>query len=161
MTASPGIAWAASNPAIAQLLKACDSRTLTPWEVEFVQSIRERRKAVTDKQRAILTRIAEGPPDYALINAAALHRLVDLLQRWLPDGETRGHEYAALNPKRSDNSIGSFSINLVNGRWADFSSGDSGGDPISLAAYLFDLQQPEAARRVAGQLGLASGNASP
>jgi hypothetical protein len=59
-----------------------------------------------------------------------------------------------LNPKRADRRLGSFSINLTTGRWADFATGDKGGDVVSLAAYLFDLSQAEAAGRIAAMLGL-------
>jgi hypothetical protein len=42
------------------------------------------------------------------------------------------------------------------GVWADFATGDSGGDPISLAAYLFGLRQGEAARKLAEMLRVRS-----
>jgi hypothetical protein len=45
-------------------------------------------------------------------------------------------------------------VNLRNGKWADFATGDKGGDPISLAAYLGGLSQSEAARRLAECLGI-------
>ena len=45
-----------------------------------------------------------------------------------------GHEYVARNPTRADRRPGSFKINLRTGRWADFATGDKGGDPVSLAA---------------------------
>jgi hypothetical protein len=41
------------------------------------------------------------------------------------------------------------------GRWADFATGDRGGDVVSLAAYLSHLRQSEAAEKLAGMLGLA------
>jgi hypothetical protein len=91
--------------------------------------------------------------DFAGINRAALASLPSLLSRWLPDGKRHGHEYLARNPKRADRRPGSFAVNLRSGKWADFATGDRGGDVISLAAYLFDLSQGEAARRVAGMLG--------
>ena len=59
-----------------------------------------------------------------------------------------------LNPNRADRRPGSFSINVRTGRWCDFATGDRGGDPVSLAAYLFNLSQVDAARRLAGMLGL-------
>jgi hypothetical protein len=59
-----------------------------------------------------------------------------LLERWLPGGRIEGAEYVARNPKRHDQRPGSFKVNLATGRWADFATGDKGGDPISLAAYL-------------------------
>ena len=60
----------------------------------------------------------------------------------------------ARNPKRADHHHGSFKINLITGRWSDFATGDAGGDLISLAAYLFDLNQRDAAIHVAGMLGV-------
>jgi hypothetical protein len=92
--------------------------------------------------------------DFTAINAAANRALPLILMRWLPDGKRRGREFVAKNPTRSDGHAGSFSINLVSGKWSDFATGDRGGDPISLAAYLFGLSQIDAARRVADMLGL-------
>jgi len=77
-----------------------------------------------------------------------------ILQRWLPDGKRQGREFVAKNPTRADRTRGSFSINLVNGKWADFATEDRGIGVISLAAYLFHLTQPEAARLVAAMLGI-------
>jgi len=67
-----------------------------------------------------------------------------ILQTWLPDGKRAGHEYKALNPTRSDKKIGSFSINLQNGKWSDFADGASGGNLITLYAYLFGCKNSEA-----------------
>jgi hypothetical protein len=92
--------------------------------------------------------------DFARVNAAALPVLPTLVDRWLPDGRGQGREYVARNPRRHDRRPGSFKVNLVTGRWSDFATGDKGGDPISLAAYLFGLTQPEAARRLADMLGV-------
>ena len=94
--------------------------------------------------------------DFGAINDAALAALPKILTRWLPDGRPEGHEYVARNPKRDDRKLGSFKINMRTGRWSDFSTGDSGGDPISLAAYLFNLNQGEAAQQLAVMLGLSS-----
>jgi hypothetical protein len=92
--------------------------------------------------------------DFPKINAAAHRALPLILMRWLPDGKRKGREFVAKNPTRADGKPGSFSINLVSGKWSDFATGDRGGDPISLAAYLFGLSQVDAARRVADMLGL-------
>ena len=46
-------------------------------------------------------------------------------------------------------------MNLRTGRWADFATGDRGGDPVSLAAYLHGLGQYKAARKLAEMLGVA------
>jgi Toprim domain len=93
------------------------------------------------------------------VNCAALPVLPILLARWLPTGKRVGREYVALNPRRDDRHFGSFKI-VISGRrigmWADFSTGDEGGDIISLAAYLFEISQGEAARRVADIVGLGT-----
>src|SRR5262245_64045174 len=96
-------------------------------------------------------------PDFAKINSAALPVLPALCARWLPGGKRFGREYVARNPTRSDKRAGSFKVNLQSGRWADFATGDKGGDAVSLAAYLFGLHQSEAAHRLAGTLGIAGG----
>ena len=93
--------------------------------------------------------------DFPGIKSASLAVLPQLLDRWLPDGRRVGHEYVARNPKRADRHPGSFAINLKTGRWSDFATGDAGGDPISLAAFLFDLTQAEAARRIAHMIGVS------
>lgn len=85
----------------------------------------------------------------------AAGRAETIVSRWLPDGRREGGEWVARNPRRADRKPGSFKINLRSGRWGDFATGDTGGDLISLAAYLFDLDQAEAARRVAEMLGVS------
>ncbi|HXP77960.1 MAG TPA: hypothetical protein VN823_27740 [Stellaceae bacterium] len=96
--------------------------------------------------------------DFGRINAAALAVLPALLARWLPQGRLQGREYVALNPRRNDRSLGSFRINVSNCRWADFAVEDAhGGDATSLLAYLSDVGQVEAARRLSAMLGLEEG----
>ena len=92
--------------------------------------------------------------DFSVINDAALAVLPDILARWLSDARIEGQEYVARNPKRQDDTLGSFKINMRTGKWSDFSTGDRGGDPTSLAAYLFNLSQGEAAKYVAAMLGV-------
>ncbi|NYZ14231.1 hypothetical protein HL658_16870 [Azospirillum sp. RWY-5-1] len=92
--------------------------------------------------------------DFDGINRAALAALPALLARWLPDGKRVGHEFVARNPRRADHRPGSFSINLTNGRWGDFATGDAGGDVVSLAAYLAGISQADAARNLADMLGM-------
>jgi hypothetical protein len=92
--------------------------------------------------------------NFANVNRAALGCLPSLLREWLPDGHRRGGEWVARNPRRSDRNIGSFSINLHSGKWADVATGDKGGDTVSLAAYLFNTSQADAARTLALALGV-------
>lgn len=94
-------------------------------------------------------------PDFTAINAAALSALPGLLNRFAPGGVIHGGEWAGRNPRRADRKPGSFKVNMRTGRWADFATGDAGGDPVSLVAYLTGLGQGEAARRLALMLGVA------
>ena len=96
------------------------------------------------------------PPkiDFKRINSVALSNSSHVLRRLLPDGRIQKNEYLAKNPKRPDRSIGSFKINLKTGKWADFATGDRGGDLISLVAYIQDVSQSEAARLLASMLGI-------
>jgi hypothetical protein len=101
---------------------------------------------------------APRPPgriDFDTIKGVALSCIREIVLRWLPDGIEEGNEWVARNPKRNDRHRGSFKINLRTGRWADFATGDRGGDVVSLAAYLSDLSQAEAARQVAKMLGVS------
>ncbi len=90
--------------------------------------------------------------DFAAVNGAALAALPALLRRWLPDGRQVGREYVARNPRRADKRAGSFKVNTCTGRWADFATGDAGGDVVSLCAYLAGIGQAEAARSLTDML---------
>ena len=65
------------------------------------------------------------------------------------------------NPTRNDRHPGSFKVNLRSGVWSDFATGDAGGDPISLFAYLNGLSQLEAARSLAQELRIAPPSLTP
>jgi putative DNA primase/helicase len=85
----------------------------------------------------------------------ALARVESVLSHWLPDGKRQGPEWLARNPTRHDDKPGSFSVNTTTGAWADFATGDKGGDMVSLVAYLDRLDtQGEAAHRLAEVLGI-------
>jgi hypothetical protein len=98
-----------------------------------------------------------GPINFDAINRAALAAFPAVLARILPSGKLIGAEVVALNPRRADRRLGSFKVNRHNGRWADFATGDKGGDVVSLVAYLQDVSQSEAARLLAQMLGLGTG----
>lgn len=71
------------------------------------------------------------------------------------DGKRHGPEYQTTNPTRTDNKVGSFSINTTSGAWSDFATGDKGGDLVSLARYLWGMpSQSSAADRLGELLGL-------
>ncbi len=85
------------------------------------------------------------------LNAMLLPQLPALVKQWLPAGRAAGAEWTALNPRRHDQRPNSFRVNLRSGRWADFATGEGGGDPVSLYAYLFtDGRQGAAARALDG-----------
>lgn len=92
--------------------------------------------------------------DFDAINQAALAAFPAVLNWLLPGSKTIGREIVALNPRRADRNIGSFKVNRYNGRWCDFATGDKGGDPVSLVAYLADVSQGEAVQMLARMLGL-------
>src|SRR5687768_5544486 len=92
--------------------------------------------------------------DFGEIACASLPHLGAMVARWLPDGRRCGNEWVARNPTRADRHPGSFKVNLRTGRWADFATGERGGDAISLAAHLHRLSQLEAAQKLAGMLGI-------
>ena len=94
--------------------------------------------------------------DFAAINEAALEAFPAVLARLLPNGKAVHREWVALNPRRADRSLGSFKINRFNSKWCDFATGDKGGDPVSLVAYLHGVSQAEAARLLAQMLGLSN-----
>jgi hypothetical protein len=96
----------------------------------------------------------EKPIKFDAINRAALAALPAILDRFAPGGVVRGAEWIVRNPRRADNSLGSFKVNIRTGKWADFANGDKGGDPVSLVAYIAGLGQGEAAKRLAVMLGV-------
>ena len=100
-------------------------------------------------------------PNIKHVAAAALSNIEGILSRWLPEGRRNGHEYQAINPTRTDSKLGSFSINLNTGAWADFASNDKGGDLVALVAYLEGVKQGEAATRLAEFLGLTVEKSAP
>ena len=71
-----------------------------------------------------------------------------LVANWCPGGKMIQRDYVPLNPTRADKKPGSFRINVHTGHWADFATGDKGGDLISLYAYLHKISQVDAAERL-------------
>ena len=91
--------------------------------------------------------------DFAALNRRAVAQLPAVLMKFLPGGLVRGQEYITRNPTRADRTLGSFKINMHTGRWADFATGDAGGDIISLIAYVNRIGQLDAARMVMEAIG--------
>jgi putative DNA primase/helicase len=72
--------------------------------------------------------------DFAAITKAALGRAPSILSEWMPDGRLGGKEFRAgtVNGKPGR----SFSVNIQTGEWADFATGEKGGDLVSLRAAM-------------------------
>jgi len=94
--------------------------------------------------------------DFHELRAKCLHRATDIVGWLLPDGKREGSEWVSKNPKRADNSLGSFKVNLTTGQWSDFATDERGGDLISLGAYLLSTSQSKAAQTLENHLGLSS-----
>jgi len=64
------------------------------------------------------------------------------VRTWLPDGVQRGKEWVTRDPNRASKNMGEFSINLENGKWANFAAGPDarGNDAVSLYAYIFEAE---------------------
>jgi hypothetical protein len=105
----------------------------------------------------ISTKSRSSAIDYDAVNRAAIASLPAVLNRLLPRAKNAGRDLVALNPRRADRNFGSFKINRFNCKWADFATGEKGGDPVSLVAYLQGVSQSEAARLLAAMLGLKFG----
>lgn len=90
------------------------------------------------------------------VAATALARFDEVMQiLGLAGGKRQGKEYLPLNPNRADNAPGSFSISTESGAWMDGATDDRGGDLVSLAAYVWQLKQADAARQLAAHFGIA------
>jgi putative DNA primase/helicase len=88
------------------------------------------------------------------VKEATLRSLDFIIPRLLPGGKRSGHEWIALNPTRGDKTLKSFSINMRDGVWEDFSTGDKGGDMIDLYVYLNGGSNIQAKDALADMLGL-------
>jgi len=91
--------------------------------------------------------------DFNQLNSQIKPHTIYLLKKLLPSRKLEKHEYIALNPTRNDKRAGSFRINVMTGKWADFATGDKGGDIISLWAYVNGTIQIDAARALQAIVG--------
>lgn len=76
-----------------------------------------------------------------------LSRSRDLLPSWLPGGRFIGNEYTCGNLRGEPGD--SLKVNANSGKWADFATGDTGGDLISLYAAIHGIGQGEAYKQLA------------
>lgn len=96
-----------------------------------------------------------APVDFAAVNLAALPALEALCVRWLPGGRRVGAEWVCGSLSGGGGHSCKVRLNGARrGRWADFATGQRGGDVVSLAAAVTGMSQVEAARRLAEMLGV-------
>lgn len=91
----------------------------------------------------------DSPPENTRINFEDLAnrlraRAPELLAQWFPAGKRRGHEWVVGNLAGAEGE--SLSINIDTTKWADFATGEKGGDLIALYAAMHGVTQLEAAR---------------
>jgi uncharacterized protein (DUF927 family) len=98
-------------------------------------------------------------PSFAEVKAASLKEIDRVLAHCLPQGKRvdGGKEYTAANPTRADKRAGSLKVNLSKGTWADFATGDKGGDLIDLVRYLDGGTDVEACNKLADLLRVTAG----
>ncbi|MBT9234310.1 DUF927 domain-containing protein [Pseudomonas sp. MG-2] len=96
------------------------------------------------------TKINSRRPTFAQVKAEALCQIDLVLSHWLPNGKRvdGGKEYTAPNPTRNDKHAGSLKISLTKGTWADFATGDKGGDLIDLVRYLESSSDVDACQKL-------------
>lgn len=83
--------------------------------------------------------------DFSIQQVAAQGNILEICRHLLPDGEVRNGEYWSRNTRRSDNQIGSFSVNLDTGKAHDFADNTHTSDIVGTVAYLCRTSQSQAA----------------
>ena len=93
--------------------------------------------------------------DFEDLAEKVLDRAEILVPQWLPAGKRSGPEWRVGNLRGAPGQ--SLAVNLVTGRWGDFSGPEAGNDLISLYAAIFhDGKQIEAAKELAKSLGVVT-----
>lgn len=92
------------------------------------------------------------PIRFEALAQALLARAGHLVPAWLQGGHSRGHEYVCGG--LGGGAGKSCSVNLTTGAWADFATGEQGGDLISLYAAMHGMTMGKAAVQVARDEGL-------
>jgi hypothetical protein len=117
--------------------------------------MRMRATEISTAPGSIMQRRMALSLDFAAINSAALARLPEVLARLLPGGRAVGPEWHAGSLRGDPGD--SLRVRMRGeraGRWADFATGEKGGDPVSLAAAVARTRQIEGARQLARMLGI-------
>jgi hypothetical protein len=86
--------------------------------------------------------------DFSALAQRLLISAETLVPQWLAGGRRRGHEWVCGDLAGGEGD--SCSVNLLSGRWADFATGDKGGDLIDLYAAIHEIDLGEAYRQLDG-----------
>lgn len=97
--------------------------------------------------------------DFKELNEQLRFNVISLLHSWLPGGRVIGREFTCgdFSGKKGN----SLKINVETTLWSDFSSGDKGGDLISLYARIKSLTNIEAYRELSAMPGISLSSISP
>jgi predicted P-loop ATPase len=84
--------------------------------------------------------------DFQSLGRTLLSNCVSYLNEWFPEGKLEGREYVCGNLSGAPGK--SLKINIDTGMWADFASGEKGGDLISLYAAKYGISQGDAFKKL-------------
>ncbi len=99
-----------------------------------------------------MSRAPLPPINFTALADALLAQAEHLVGLWLAGGRRNGHEWVCGSLHGGEGT--SCSVNLNTGRWADFATGEQGGDLVSLYAAVHGLTMGKAAVAVARETGL-------
>lgn len=100
-----------------------------------------------------MTRAPLPPINFTELARALLDQAETLVPMWLPGGHRKGaKEYACGSLQGGEGT--SCSVNMVTGAWADFATGEQGGDLTSLFGAIHGVSMGKAALLVARETGL-------
>lgn len=103
--------------------------------------------------------MSDGKLDFQGLAAFYLPQARELLWAWFPNGRVKGREFEVGDLAGSPGH--SLKFNLDTGAWADFATGEKGGDLISLYAATRRIAQGEAFKVLAQGTPFALGNGHP
>lgn len=97
--------------------------------------------------------------DFKAISSYLLDNIRTIIPEWLPGGRLMGTSYSCSDIMGGKGT--SFKVNLENGIWQDFATGQKGGDLVSLYAAINSMNQVEAAKRLDEQYTVGSYTPAP
>jgi hypothetical protein len=102
----------------------------------------------------VTARVHTGPVNFDRVNDACRCNAEAIVRALLPQGRREGSEWVFRPPWRDSSGLGSCKVSLTKGAWADFKTGEAGGDFVGLAARVLGLSQRAAAIGLDDSLGI-------